>query len=155
MPPFEFSSEHQAFVKKCSGCNELFIGVRSQTESETIFSRFFHSYAACDDGFHPRCKNFGNSSRNRLGVTRSQMQRLHALQGGQCAVCEKSITSEHGEDAQVRACVDHDEQTGIIRGLLCNDCNRALGFLKHDQGVLEQAIRYLDGTLYHIKQSAA
>lgn len=146
MPSFEFSRKHEAFVKECSSCDEVYIGTRSQKESETIFRQFF-SLGDCSDGFQSRCQNCSNPGRKKLGITSTSIRKMLALQGGKCGICSKDISIEHGEGTQVRACVDHDDTTSTIRGLLCNDCNRAIGLLKHDQKILEAAISYLNGTI--------
>lgn len=39
--------------------------------------------------------------------------------------------------------VDHDHETGLIRGLLCHHCNTLLGHAKDSVDVLEAAIVYL------------
>lgn len=59
-------------------------------------------------------------------------------QGGKCAICG---------NVPVKKClgVDHNHQTGAIRGLLCDDCNIALGKLKDSADLLRKAIEYLDG----------
>lgn len=41
--------------------------------------------------------------------------------------------------------VDHCHDTGIVRGLLCHNCNRALGLFKDKIEVLKNAIKYLEG----------
>lgn len=40
--------------------------------------------------------------------------------------------------------IDHCHTTGKIRGLLCGNCNRAIGMLKEDKKILLSAIQYLD-----------
>jgi len=42
--------------------------------------------------------------------------------------------------------VDHCHEGGQVRGLLCHNCNRALGLLKDDVDTLQKAIDYLGGS---------
>lgn len=44
--------------------------------------------------------------------------------------------------------LDHDHQTGKIRGWLCHPCNRALGGFKDDEDTLRRAIIYLKDAKY-------
>jgi hypothetical protein len=53
-------------------------------------------------------------------------------QGGTCAVC--SGKPEH---------VDHDHETGKVRGILCFLCNQALGNARDDIDVLNGLVAYL------------
>lgn len=40
--------------------------------------------------------------------------------------------------------VDHCHHSGKVRGLLCHNCNRALGLMKDSMSILENAMRYLE-----------
>jgi len=61
-------------------------------------------------------------------------------QNNTCAICFKPEQSNRYKTL----CVDHCHTTGKIRGLLCSNCNRALGLLKDDRGNLQSAINYLE-----------
>lgn len=67
-----------------------------------------------------------------------------AEQGGVCAICSQpEMLMDETTGLTLRLAVDHDHETGEVRGLLCNNCNRALGLLKDSTTVLAAAIRYL------------
>lgn len=51
----------------------------------------------------------------------------------QCVICGN----------EEKLVVDHDHQTGKIRGMLCSHCNRGLGHFKDDPMLLEFASQYL------------
>ncbi|CAB4179406.1 Recombination endonuclease VII [uncultured Caudovirales phage] len=56
-----------------------------------------------------------------------------------CAIC-----GVHEENVTKALAVDHDHATGLVRGYLCNNCNRGIGLLKDDPKVLQNAIDYLE-----------
>ena len=60
-----------------------------------------------------------------------------------CAVCRNPETTLGNNGRIKNLAVDHDHITGRVRGLLCNNCNRALGLLRDDREVLQRAIDYL------------
>lgn len=63
---------------------------------------------------------------------------------GVCEICGKAETQVHHATGQAqRLSVDHDSETGLIRGILCSRCNRGIGFLQHDPDLLAAAIAYL------------
>lgn len=68
-------------------------------------------------------------------MTNDQYYELFAGQGGICAICSKE-TENH-------LFVDHCHTTGVIRGLLCHQCNTLLGHAKDDINILCEAIKYL------------
>lgn len=77
-----------------------------------------------------------------LGLTIKGYNDLFQKQNGLCAICEIPQTS------LLRAfAADHNHKTGKVRGLLCNTCNRALGFFRDDLKVLQNAVTYLSSTI--------
>jgi hypothetical protein len=64
----------------------------------------------------------------RYGITPEDFDRMKDEQGGVCAACGQPETgrNQHGP---LPLAVDHCHATGVVRGLLCMRCNRALGLL--------------------------
>jgi len=74
-----------------------------------------------------------------FGLTKEQYDALLAAQGGHCATCDRT-SSGPGR----RLAVDHDHKTGLVRGLLCNVCNRTLGMIERETGTIRPLLAYLD-----------
>lgn len=75
-----------------------------------------------------------------FGITLAQYNELLNLQNGGCAICQKICTSGRA------LAVDHCHETGHIRGLLCGNCNNALGRLKDSPVNCLAAANYLQQT---------
>jgi hypothetical protein len=83
--------------------------------------------------------------KNRYGITVKEYNTMLAKQGGVCAICkekESSISRWHSKT--IRLAVDHNHTTGVVRGVLCNRCNRGIGYLNDDITILRAAIEYLE-----------
>lgn len=76
-----------------------------------------------------------------FGITLEQFNEMFNSQEGKCRICNK-----HQSELRITLAVDHNHQTGKIRGLLCDGCNRGIGFLKESKEILENAIKYLGET---------
>lgn len=64
----------------------------------------------------------GRHLMSTYGMTLDDYDRMLAAQGGACATCLRP--------PGVRAlCVDHDHDTGEVRGLLCSACNAAIDYI--------------------------
>lgn len=73
-----------------------------------------------------------------FGITMEQRAKMFHEQQGKCAICKRD------ESKFVKSlAVDHDHKTGIVRGLLCGSCNRALGYFQESEENLREAIEYL------------
>jgi hypothetical protein len=80
-------------------------------------------------------------NRKRLyGIAAEEYDALLVAQGNRCAIC--GSPDWPGKDN--RPHVDHNHETGQIRGLLCGPCNVGLGQFKDDPERLRAAIRYLE-----------
>ena len=77
--------------------------------------------------------------RNTYGVTLEEYEEAVAAQGGLCAICH-----EPPNGRVKKLVVDHDHHTGKLRALLCDRCNRAIGFFHEDPLVMENAVAYLN-----------
>ena len=75
------------------------------------------------------------------GITGEDYDKLLEVQNERCAICDTHYSEVTGRFK--RLCVDHCHDTGKIRGLLCNNCNRSLGLLKDNAETLLEAYRYL------------
>jgi hypothetical protein len=131
-----------ATTKRCSTCKR------------TLSVDSFYKNAHRADGRHTQCsecsrRNF-TTWRSKLtpekkverhrkwllaqyGMTLEDFEEMAEEQDYSCAIC-----------LEVRALVvDHNHETGEVRGLLCNECNMALGKFRDDPGLLRRAMCYL------------
>lgn len=78
----------------------------------------------------------------RLGMTIEQYVVMEESQDGCCAICGRpeTIIKRH---KVCRLAIDHDHETGEVRGLLCSNCNRGLGMFKDSPNLLWAAANYL------------
>jgi hypothetical protein len=64
----------------------------------------------------------------KYGLTPEAYDAMLTSQGGLCAACRQPETGRN-QFGVCRLAVDHDHDTGVVRGLLCMRCNRCLGLL--------------------------
>jgi hypothetical protein len=81
--------------------------------------------------------------RKAYGITVEEYDGLLEKQDHRCGICgEPESTARAGKTMSLA--VDHCHGSGRVRGLLCNNCNRAVGLLKDDAELLRKAIVYLE-----------
>lgn len=148
-------------MKRCTICKE------TKPTAEFAKNKNFHDGLSrgCRACYNVRSSAYGKANRKRLSA--DQLRRFHenperyadydlkkrfglepgtydkmlAAQNGVCAICLGKRFSGNGKR---RFAVDHDAETGRIRGLLCGNCNTGIGQLHHDRTILLAAIKYLD-----------
>ena len=79
--------------------------------------------------------------KRKFGLTLEQYDAMLAQQGGGCGICGKPPRDD------IALHVDHDHETGQIRGLLCFTCNNALGDFEDDASLLRSAVTYVERPL--------
>ena len=126
-------------MKKCSKC-----------KNEKPIIDFYKS-SFNKDGLHSWCKlclkmGIKNAYLKRLyGIDLKKYEEMLFIQDGGCAICnKKEDTFLKLYNCNKSLAVDHNKTTGKIRGILCENCNRAIGLLKHNTNLLENAINYLN-----------
>lgn len=72
------------------------------------------------------------------GISSESYERMFREQNGACKICVKQNLDGR------RLSIDHDHNTGTVRGLLCVKCNTGIGNFFDDPTLLESAITYLN-----------
>jgi hypothetical protein len=111
--------------EECSACSRDY-RTRHPDETRALRQRWYDGHRDQISAYM-----FVHGLRHKYGLSIEDYEAMYERQGGKCALCG------HPD----RLCVDHDHQTGRVRGLLCYLCNTALGRLVGDDPVRLDAIR--------------
>jgi hypothetical protein len=75
--------------------------------------------------------------KNVYGITLDDYNKMFEKQKGKCAICSK-----HQNELIRKLSVDHCHRTNKVRGLLCKNCNVALGYYeKYDKELFEKYLK--------------
>lgn len=78
------------------------------------------------------------------GLTVTEYEAMRLAQGGKCLICDRPELISARWGTPVRLGVDHCHSTGVIRGLLCYDCNVAIARLGDDPTRIRKCAEYLE-----------
>lgn len=84
--------------------------------------------------------------RIKYGMTIEQFEEMLRAQNNRCKIGGE----EFGEGCP--PVVDHNHTTGMVRGLLCKNCNTGIGMLKESPDRLFAAFNYLEDDKLGIKR---
>lgn len=71
------------------------------------------------------------------GISINEYDRMVELHQGGCAICRQPCSTHK------RLSVDHDHNTGAVRGLLCQKCNTGIAMFLEDENLFWNALEYL------------
>ena len=80
---------------------------------------------------------------NRFGITLEEYNKRLLTQNGVCEICGNFETELSNAGKIKNLSVDHNHSTNKVRGLLCSNCNVALGLMKEDELRLQRMIDYI------------
>lgn len=88
--------------------------------------------------------------RTKYGTGIEDLKTILREQGDCCAICRRPwqacVSAKRSRYEKIflhHLCVDHDHQSGTVRGLLCNACNTAIGLFEEDLKRFDNAAAYL------------
>lgn len=134
---------HKSYCKPCSADRERIRRLRDPSVQKRAYRRYAERHPdRIREGNKKRAKykldwqrekgQRGYHLKHTYGITLADEEAMRVQQGGLCAICQKGRS----------LMVDHDHETGRVRGLLCNGCNIAL-HLFDDPVKLKRTLAYL------------
>ena len=102
------------------------------------------TYSSGTVGLQTKCKKCQTKDKRQYYKPHEQMRWRfkisdefyeELMSNDNCELCGCTMTKK---------CIDHDHKTKKIRGVLCNNCNTALGLVKDNTEVLSNMIGYLN-----------
>ena len=129
-------------MKTCTVCNE------SKPATDYYADKRFKAKlkSECKECHKQQCYKWAQKNKDKkaayqrkctFGITMEDYNQFLEDQNSVCAICQQKCGSGN------RLSVDHCHNSGKVRGLLCGNCNRALGLFKDNKKFLQKAIDYL------------
>lgn len=72
------------------------------------------------------------------GITAHEVEVMKEMQGHRCAIC-----GANENDLPRGLVIDHDHELNKVRGMLCHECNKAIGIMHDDYDRLMKAAEYV------------
>lgn len=117
--------------KKCSKCQET----KPVTDFFVNNSRRDGRQAICKACNYPIIRE--SFMKRKYGIGLEEYNLLLESQDGKCAICRV-------EPKKLSLSVDHDHDTGEVRGLLCPRCNRAVEWLVYYKNIASEYLEKQD-----------
>ena len=119
--------------------SKAWVEAHPEARRETV-KRYYNSHSIAHRLANARVK--ARVRNHEFAVTADEVRAAQASQGDLCAICGRPETRKQHGVVQALS-IDHCHTTGRFRGLLCEACNKVLGFMEDNPDRFSQAIHYL------------
>lgn len=144
--------------KKCTRCGEEKPISNFYVERRYKGKPYYNARCkpcACEVAKEWRIRKYGSNERghralwlkHKYNLDIDEYDRKIDEQGGICPICKRSPESHPKSTRYKFFPVDHCHRTGKIRGIICHDCNLAIGLLQEDVDRIGRIVSYLRGDL--------
>lgn len=128
------------YTTKCKECNSA-IAKKWRSENPERVKELHKTWAENNrERFNEI--NHARYIKKAYGMTVKERDALLASQNSACAICQTPL-----EGRGHLTHTDHDHNTGLIRGILCTNCNRGLGHFQDSASLLRKAAEYLEKSM--------
>lgn len=124
----EFINSSGKPTSRCLTCNE----------NRKVLARNRHHRRKNDSDYKLLRKD--SRLKSKYGITVKEYEAILFGQNGLCAICQRNLLFFSNKKDE--PCVDHNHQTGKVRGILCRGCNLSLSMVENKEFFLN-AINYL------------
>ncbi len=164
---FEFRSDTKKYRRQCYKCNKGYERTRNKIREDRLsllseglkkcnqckqvkpIDQFFIDRGNKLTGLSSGCKScrliYQNNNKHfaknyainsKYGITLEDFNAILNEQDNKCPICGKELKGRNAH-------TDHCHTTGKVRGILCCQCNQAIGLFKEDTEAMFKAIQYL------------
>ncbi len=130
-------------MKECNTCKEI-KDISEFSIEKRVKSGLRSQCKECANKYYQSNAGQNKVLLRRFGITIKQYEQMLKNQDNKCAICkQEEIRCDYRYGKLRKLSVDHDHKTKKIRGLLCGDCNTAIGLLKEDIKLVKNAFEYM------------
>ena len=150
--PIQIVKDEKLF--KCKDCNEVKGASQFYFSKVLVYKKTGQpkrvSYCKGCQRIRSKSHNFINKKTiqnkqriNAYGISTEEYELIRKKQDGRCKICKDRRERLKRNGKTLSLSIDHDHNTGRVRGLLCYKCNLGLGVFGDKVTYLLRAICYL------------
>jgi len=130
----------QSYCKPCAVAKSTAWGQKNRSRMRELRKAWDKKNPGYNKQYLQRPRRRDWELRRTYGITLKEYENLFSAQGKCCAICK---TTSPGKQDSHPWHTDHCHKNGRVRGILCYNCNIALGLVKDSPIILRRMIAYL------------